>query len=219
MRPAIVLMIVMLHAAFGCMFYFMDRQHPARFSRLMAWSWLLEAFRATIFLSQMDLPGGPTNHWHSLSDCLNLVATWCLLGGCADLAGVRLPARLGQLYLGLGIPLILLLRLFGPDALSAGAGVTPERANYFTVLTELTLIFGSVVLVRITILAWLVRTWRETRLPGAMLAIIFGVPYVVFAAAVPFQFYADYSPDWIYLMWAGRVLGFSLGLLMLQFDK
>ena len=56
MQPVIILMVVMLHVAFGCMFLFMNRQHPARFSRLIAQSWLLEAFRASINISQIMMP-------------------------------------------------------------------------------------------------------------------------------------------------------------------
>ena len=109
MQPIIVQMIIMLHAAFGCMFLFMNWQHPAKFTRLMAQSWLLEGFRACIVYAELDNTGG-FSHWHSLSDCLNVVATWWLLAGCADLAGVKLRPRLGHWCLGIGIPVILALR-------------------------------------------------------------------------------------------------------------
>ncbi|MFZ5495005.1 MAG: PAS domain S-box protein [Verrucomicrobiota bacterium] len=219
MQPVYVLNIIMLYAAFGCMFLFVHRQHPARFSRLLAKSWLLEAFRACIVLMELEHPTGAVSHWHSLSDCLNLLATWWLLAGCADLAGVRLPARMGQLYLGVGVPVILALRYFAPAWLESGLGVTPARAVFLSVFLELVLIFASVSLARLGVFACLLKVWRETRLPGAMLAIVFSVPYIAFALAVPAQFYFGYYPDWIYLSWAGRVLGFSLGVVMLLFDR
>jgi two-component system cell cycle sensor histidine kinase/response regulator CckA len=219
MQPVIVWVIIMLHAAFGCMFLFISRQHPAKFSRLMAQSWFVEAFRAGVILTQFGQPGGTANHWHTLSGCLNPVATWWLLAGCADLAGVKLPQRLGRIYLGISVPVILLLRYFGPGRYAAWLRATAERADFLAIFTELTLVFATVVLARIAILVWLVRIWRQTRLPGAMLAIIFGVPYVIFAATAPAQFYFGYGPEWTYLLWAGRVLGFSLGLVMLLFDK
>src|SRR5258708_5858423 len=101
MQSIIIQMVIMLHAAFGCMFLFLYRQHRAQFSRLMAQSWLLEAFRACIILSQLDRGQVWWNHWHSLSDCLGVIATWWLLAACADLVGARLPARLGQYYIGI----------------------------------------------------------------------------------------------------------------------
>jgi two-component system cell cycle sensor histidine kinase/response regulator CckA len=217
MQPVIVQMIIMLYAAFGCMFLFMNWQHPARFSRLMAQSWLLEMVRAIIILTQLD--GVDAHHWHTLSDCLNLVATWWLVAGCADLTRVKLPARLGAIYLGLGIPLILALRHLAPLGAESWFGLSPDRARFLCVQAELYLLFSTVAIMRFAILVWLIRLWRETHLPGALLAILFGVPYIGFALAVPFQFTFDYYPEWIYLSWVGRVVGFSLGLLMLQFDQ
>src|SRR5262245_51388558 len=110
MQPVIILMVVMLHVAFGCMFLFMNRQHPARYSRLIAQSWLLEAFRATINVTQVVAPNPWSNHLFGLSDCLSVLATWWLVAGCADLAGVRLPARFGRIYLWSSVPVILALR-------------------------------------------------------------------------------------------------------------
>ncbi len=217
MTPVILQMIIMLHAAFGCVYLFMNRQHPAKFSRLIAQSWLLEAFRSCIVLSQLDY-SGKVSHWHSLSDCLNLVVTWWLLVGCAELAGVKVPAKLGRWYLGLGVPFVLIMRYLGPDLLVA-AGMAPERSGFYSVFIELIGINVTVSLARLAILFWFIQLWRRTRLPGAMLAVIFGVPYVIFAMAVPVQFYLNYYPEWIYLVWAGRVLGFSLGLVMLVFDR
>jgi two-component system cell cycle sensor histidine kinase/response regulator CckA len=219
MQPVIIQMVIMLHAAFGCMFLFMSRQHPARFSRLMAQAWLLEAFRAAIVLSELNYQGDSVNHWHSLSDCLSVVATWWLLAGCADLAGVRLPAWLGRAYVGVSIPCILLLRYLLPVGLEAWAGMAPASAGRLGVLAELVFIFVPTTVARAAILLWLIRMWRQTHLPGAMLSIVFCVPYVVFALAVPVQFHLNYYPEWIYLVWAARVLGFSLGLLMLVFDR
>src|SRR4051812_18193323 len=103
MQSVIIQMVILVHAAFGCMFVFFFLQHRSRFSRLMAQSWLLEAFRAGIILSQTGVGHEWSNHWHSLSDCLGVVATWWLLSGCADLMGVRLPQRLGRYYVGISI--------------------------------------------------------------------------------------------------------------------
>jgi PAS domain S-box-containing protein len=217
MTPVILQMIIMLHAAFGCVYLFMNRQHPAKFSRLIAQSWLLEAFRTAIVLSQLNF-SGKISHWHSLSDCLNLVVTWWLFAGCAELAGIRIPPRLGRYCLGIGIPVIMFLRYLGPAVLEA-AGMPVERTGFYSVFIELVVINVFVTLARAAILFWFIKLWRDTRLPGAMLAIIFGVPYVGFAFAVPVQFFYSYYPEWIYLAWAARVLGFSLGLVMLVFDR
>ncbi|AOS45369.1 Blue-light-activated protein [Lacunisphaera limnophila] len=217
MQPVIVQMIIMLHAAFGCMFLFMHWQHPTRFARLFAQSWLLEAVRVGIIYSQLNHPGG-FSHWHSLSDCLNLVVTWWLLAGAADLAGVRLPPWLGRWILGGGIPVILGLRYVAPAALES-FGLAGPRAVFWSVFVELTFIHLLITLARAAMLFWFIRMWRATRLPGTILAIIFIGPYIVFALAVPVQYYLTYYPEWIYGVWAARVLGFSLGLVMLLFDR
>ena len=219
MQPVIIQMVILLHAAFGCVFLFINRQHPGKFSRLISYSWFLETFRAFIILTQLHDSGNWHNHWHSLSDCLGILATWWLLAGCAALAGARLPARLGRYYMGISIPLILGLRYLAPWGLEAGFGLPLERAGHLSVLTELIVIFVPVTLARGAILLWFLSIWRQTRLPGALLAILFSVPYIVFALLNPVQFHLNYYPDWIYFLWAVRVLGFSLGLLMLLFDK
>jgi PAS domain S-box-containing protein len=219
MQPVIVLMVIMLHAAFGCMFLFMHRRHPARYSRLIAQSWAVEAIRAIINYTQLGYQGPSVNHWHSLSDCLCIFATWWLLAGCADLAGVRLPRRLGRYYIAISLPVIMAIRYLGPGVGETWLGLTPARAAHLSVFVELLAIFVPVSLARATILWWFVKVWRQTRLPGALLAIICGVPYVGVSVFNPFQFYIGYYPEWLYLLWAGRVLGFSLGLLMLVFDR
>ena len=99
------------------------------------------------------------------------------------------------------------------------AGYAPQQAEFTSIFVELIFIFTAVAVARFAIFWWLVGIWRETRMPGALLAILFGVPYIVLAVAMPFQFYFGYFPEWIYMTWAGRVLGFSLGLLMLLFDR
>ncbi|HWA25435.1 MAG TPA: ATP-binding protein [Lacunisphaera sp.] len=219
MQPAYVLIIVMLYAAFGCMFLFASWQKAGRFAQLIAQSSLTEAFRACIVLMELNHSLGSVSHWHSFSDCLNLLATWWLFAGVADLAGVKLPARLGMLYVAAGVPVILALRYLAPHALVTGWGMTPVRADFISTFVELMLLFTTVTLARLAMLVWLVRIWRETQLPGALLAIVFGVPYMLFAIAVPVQFYFGYYPEWIYLTWVLRILGFSLGLVMLLFDK
>jgi PAS domain S-box-containing protein len=217
MQAVIVQVIIMLHAAFGCMFLLMNWQHPAKFSRLIAQSWLLEAFRAGIVYAELDRTGG-FSHWHSLSDCLNLVATWWLLAGCADLVGARLPAKLGKFYIGIGSGVILALRYLAPPALES-AGVAADQAIRWSLLVELVLIFTTVTIARVTILVWFIGLWRRTRRPGTLPAIVFGVPYIAFGLAVPWQFYFGYYPEWIYLGWTLRVLGFSLGLVLLLSDR
>ena len=80
MQSVIIQMVIMLHAAFGCMFLFLNRQHPARFSRLMAQSWFLEAFRACINLTQLHDLGG-------------LTSPRALPNGAASIFAVRKPPR------------------------------------------------------------------------------------------------------------------------------
>jgi len=219
MQSIIIQMVIMLHAAFGCMFLFLYRQHRAQFSRLMAQCWFLEALRACIVLSQQDQVGDWVHHWYSLSDCLFVIATWWLLAGCAALVGVRLPARLGWYYIGISLPLILALRYLVPAVLPGWLGVSVDRARFLSVFVETIILYVPITLARITILYWFVRLWRCEQLPGALLAVIFGVPYVFIALINPAQFYLSYYPDWFYFLWSARVLGFSLGLVMLVFDK
>jgi PAS domain S-box-containing protein len=219
MHSIIIQMVVMLHVAFGCMFLFMYRQHRAVFSRFMAQSWLLEAFRAAILLSQFDRGRAWSNPVLGLWDCLGVVATWWLLCACADLVGIRLPTRLGRYYIGISVPVILVLRYAVPWGLSGWLGVPADEVGFVSVFIALIIIFVPVTVARSAILYWLFSLWRRERLPGAVLAFIFCVPYVVLAIVSPFQFYFRFDPEWLYFLWGIRVLGFSLGLVMLLFDK
>ena len=56
-------------------------------------------------------------------------------------------------------------------------------------------------------------------MPGALIAAIFAIPYAVLSVMTPFQFYYSYNPDWITFVWSARVLGFSIGLVILMFDR
>ncbi|AOS43943.1 Blue-light-activated protein [Lacunisphaera limnophila] len=211
--------ILLLHAAFGGVFLFLHWQHPARFSRLLGQAWLLEAFRTALLLPEINGLGGWSHHWYTLSDATNLLATWWLLAGCADLARVRLPAWLGRVALGAGVPVILLFRYVLPDLVADRMGLPYLTAFRYCNITELVLLFVPVTAARVTVLVWFYRLWREERLPGAGIAIVFGVPYAVFALAVPLQMYFEYYPAWISFFWFARVLGFSLGLVMLVLSQ
>lgn len=211
--------IILLHAAFGGAFLFLHWQQPTKFSRLLGQAWLLEALRAALLLPEIHSFGGWTHHWFTLSDLTNLLATWWLLAGCADLAGVRLPRWVGRALFGAGVPLILLLR-YPVATWAAGAfGLPPEIATHRVLFVELSLVFTAVTAIRAVVLFWFYRIWREERMPGAMLALLFGVPYAVFTLLMPFQFLHDYYPSWIALFWCARVLGFSIGLVMLVLSR
>lgn len=211
--------IILLHAAFGGAFLFLHWQHPTKFSRLLGQAWLLEAFRAGLLLPAVRGLGGWEHHWLSLSDGLNLFATWWLLAGCADLAGARLPRWLGRVIFGAGLPLILLLRYPLPGLLAGWTGLPLETAARYCIFAELLLIFVPVTAARITVVVWFYRIWRMERLPGAMLAFLFGVPYAIFSLLMPWQYLLDYYPAWVSLLWCARVLGFSLGLVMLVLSQ
>ena len=219
MQSIIIQTVIMLHAAFGCMFLFLYRQHRTLFSRLMAQCWFVETVRAIIVLTQQSHPDPWTYHWYTVSDCLFVIATWWLLAGCADLVRVRLPARLSWYYIGVSLPLILVLRYLGPVVLTGWFGLTTDRAGFLSVLIEMIFLYLPITAARVTILHWFIQLWRRERMPGALLAAIFGVPYVLIALINPVQFYLSYYPDWFYFLWSARVLGFSLGSMMLVFDR
>ena len=219
MQSIPVLMVIMLHAAFGCTFLIHFRQHRARFSRLLAQSWLLEAFRAGIVASQLGLNHPWANSWNGLANCLGIIVTWWLLSACAELTGVRLPARLGRYYIGISLTLILLLRYVAPVVGPVWFDLPVARIGFLSGFVESIIIFVPLAIARSAILYWLIDIWRRERLPGSLMAVIFCVPYVVLALINPAQYYFNYYPEWLYFLWAARVLGFSLGLVLLLFDK
>lgn len=214
-QTAYLQFIVILHAAFALVFLFLDRESPSRFARLFAVSWAIEGLRATILMPQVHTLGSSTEPWFAAAEVLCYPANWCLLAGCAALVGVRLPRWLGPAYFLTGIPLVLLGRFGLPSALVGWTGQTLEEARFSGVLVNLTILFVPVALARFALMVWLFRLWRTSRLSGALMATVFCVPYAVVAIAVPFQFYYSYTPEWISLLWFVRVLGFSMGLVML----
>jgi len=219
MQTAYLHIIVMLHAAFAAVFFFLNRQSPSRFARLFATCWAIEGIRAAILLPDLRAAvGGSQEHWFAAGDVLCFVANWCLLAGCADLAGVRLPRWLAPAYFWSGIPVVLFDRYGLPGVLAAWPGWPRESGRFYGIFANLWIMFVPVTAARAAVVVWLFRLWKKTRLPGALVVCGFGVPYAAVALAVPFQFYYDYSPDWISLLWCARVLGFSIGLVMLILD-
>jgi PAS domain S-box-containing protein len=211
--------IVLLHAAFAGVFFFLNREQPSRFARLFSWSWAIEAVRAAILLPGVHDLAGAAHHWYALADVLCPIANWCLFAGCADLVAARLPRWLAPAYFWSSIPLVLLGRYGLPSFLEVWFGLPPGRGGFYGVLANMVVLFVPVAACRVAIMVWLFRLWRNTRLPGALLAAGFCVPYAVVAVAVPFQFYHGYNPDWLVFAWCARVLGFSIGLVLLMLSQ
>jgi signal transduction histidine kinase/CheY-like chemotaxis protein len=210
--------IVMLHAAFGGVFYFLYRESRSGFARLVAWSWFIEGIRAAMLLPGIPDTGLGGSLWFEAADQLCLVANACLVAGCAELAGVRLASWLGWVYFGVSSPLILIGRFLAPALLARVADLPLERARFLCVTANLVVMFVPVAASRAAITLWLYRIWHRTRLTGALIAALFCVPYAIFALASPVQHQMGYLPVWIAYAWTARVLGFSVGLLMLQFS-
>ncbi|HYP17936.1 MAG TPA: ATP-binding protein [Opitutus sp.] len=208
----------MLHTAFAVVFYFLHGQTPTRFARLFALSWAVEAVRAAILLAEVRAIGGSVEYWFATADVLCYFANWWLLAGCADLAGVRLPGWMRPAYFWSGIPLVLFNRFLLPVVYPAIVGAEAENVRFHGVLANMVIMFLPVGAARLAVMVWLFRVWRRTRLPGAFIAGGFALPYAVVALAVPFQFYYDASPSWIAVLWCMRVLGFSIGLVMLMLN-
>ncbi len=218
MTLAYIHVVVLLHVAFAGVFFFLFRQSASRFARLFAASWLIEAVRAAILLPDLRGLGGSPEHWFAVSDGLCLVANWWLLTGCAALAGVRLPRWLGPVYFWSGLPVVWFNRYFLPQVVTAATGVPSERVRFYAIAINLVIIFVPVAVARGAVTMWLFEVWRKLRLPGALVAAVFCVPYAVVALAVPFQFYFTWNPDGIALLWCARVLGFSIGMVVLMLD-
>jgi signal transduction histidine kinase/CheY-like chemotaxis protein len=94
-----------------------------------------------------------------------------------------------------------------------------ERAAFEAVLQNLIVMFVPVAVTRTVIVFWLLSVWRTTRLSGALIATVFCLPYAAFALVAPVQYYYDFHPEWVAIVWCGRVLGFSIGLVVLQLNQ
>ena len=210
--------IILLHAAFAGVFLFLNLQSAARFTRLFAVCWMIEGIRAAILVPEVRQLGGSQEYWFCASDILCFVANACLVIACAELVRVRLPRWLTPAYLCSGVPIVILNRFWLPGFLAAHMGLAETDARFFCVLANLTIMFVPVGISRMVATVWLFRVWRKDRLPGALVAAFFCVPYALVAFGVPFEFYYSYSPDWIALVWCVRVLGFSVGLVILMLD-
>ena len=219
MQNPYLYVIVLLHAGFAGALLLLRGQRPSRFVQRFAWSWAIEAVRAAILLPEVHNLGGRSGEWFCLADVLCFFANWFLFSACADLAEVRLPRWLAPVYLGAGIPLVLLGRYVAPLVLRDWFGWTWEEGRFHGVLSNLIIMFVPVTAARVIILVWLFRLWSQTRLPGALVAALFCVPYALIAVAVPFQFYFSYNPAWVSLVWVFRVFGFSIGIVMLLLSR
>jgi PAS domain S-box-containing protein len=218
MHNLIIEDIVQLHLAFAGVFFFLNWQDPNRFARLFAWSWVIEAARAAILLPEVHGLGGFPDYWYSAAEILCVPATWCLVAGIADMAGARLPRRLGTVYLWSSTVLLLLIRFAGQDIAVRSFGVDPARANAGAVFANQLVLFIPVTIGRLAILAWIFGLWRKFRIPGALVAAAFAVPYAVLAVLAPLDNYLGYDAGWVTSVWFGRVLGFSVGLVVLMLN-
>jgi PAS domain S-box-containing protein len=219
MRLAFLEVIVLLHAAFAGVFFFLNWRFPNRFARLFAWCWTIEAFRTAVLLPAVHNLGGNPAAWYLLADELCLVANGCLLVGFADIAGVRLPSWLCRTYFWISAPLVLLLRYPLESLGHSWLGMDAPRAALVFGAIKLSVLFAPVSAARVAIFFWLYELWKKERIPGALIAAIFAVPYAALSVMTPFQFYFSYNPTWIAYVWSARVLGFSIGLVMLMFDR
>jgi PAS domain S-box-containing protein len=218
MTNAYLYVIVMLHTAFAAVFIFLNRERPSRFARLFATCWLIEGLRAAILLPQVHGTGPVAENWYALGDVLCLVANACLVAGAAALAEINLPRYLGPIYFGVSVPVLLFNRYVLPVLVAKFWGANDGHVLSNAILANLIFLFVPVAIARTVIVFWLFRLWRTTRMPAAFIAAVFAAPYAIVALAVPIQFIYSYAPDWISLMWTARVLGFSIGLVMLMLN-
>ncbi|MEO7599635.1 MAG: ATP-binding protein [Opitutus sp.] len=218
MHTAYYDVIVMLHLAFAAVFLSLSRQSQSAFTKLFALCWIFEAARAAILLDSVRAWGGSSEHWCCVSDVLCFVANWCLLAGCADLASIRLPRWLGPVYLLTGVPVVVISRFWFND-LVPPAWLAPAIGSMnYGVFINLIVMFVPVAVSRVLVVTWLFQLWRRSRLPGALIATVFSVPYAVVVLAVPLMVFHHYSPEWSSLLWCARVLGFSIGLVILMLN-
>jgi PAS domain S-box-containing protein len=192
---------------------------PSKFVQRFAWSWTLETVRNIIGLPEVRVLGGWVDQWYCLSAILNCFAVWLLFSGCAALVGARLPRWLAPLYIGTAIPFDIVCRFIAPPILTHWFHWTAEQERSFMVMGTLAGQYVPLVATRVVILIWLIRQWLSTRLPGALVAAFFCVPYTAFSFVVPFQIYFQYYPVWLSYFLVFRVFGFSIGILMLLMGR
>ena len=219
MQAAYIQVIVLVHAAFAGVFFFLSWQFPNRFARLFAWCWTIEAIRAAILLPLVHSIGGWPAGWYSLADVLCVAANWCLFAGFADVVAVDLPPWLGRAYFWFSVPAVLAVRYLVAPFAQSRLGMEPARVEQVFGFANQLLLFVPVSVARVAIFFWLYSLWRKVRMPGAWIAAAFAIPYALFSVVAPFQYYFSYAPDWILFLWAARVLGFSIGLVILMFDR
>lgn len=215
MEATYLQVIFLLHIGFGGVFYFLSWQQRNHFARWLACSWGIEAVRAVILLPAVHSLGDAPEAWFAFADILCFFANWCLLAGCADVAGKRLPNWLAPLYFWSGVPLVLFNRFALPTVLQALWGIPLADGLFGGVAANLLIMFVPIAVTRLTILVWLWSIWKKARLPGALVAAAFCVPYGVVALAAPLQYLYAYNPQWMLFLWCVRVTGFSIGLVML----
>lgn len=218
MSQTYIQVVVLLHLAFAGVFFFLLRQGANRFAQLFAGSWTIEAIRAAILLWAGPLSAAEAGRWYGAADALSFVANWWLLSGCAALVAVRLPRWLGPAYFISGVPVVWFVRFWLAPLTATWFGREESAVQTLGIAFNLTWMFVPVAVGRGVIAWWLFRLWNRMHLPGALVAAVFCVPYAVVALAVPFQYSFEWSPDWVGLLWCARVLGISIGLVVLMLN-
>jgi PAS domain S-box-containing protein len=210
---------VLLYGTFAGALLVLQWHKPSKFVRRFALSWSIETVRNIIGLPEVRNLGGFISEWYGLHAALNFVAIWFLFSGCAALVGARLPRWLGPVYIGACIPLDIICRFIAPPYLARWLGWTAAEERSFMVAGTLAIQFVPLMATRAIILFWLCREWLSTRLPGALIAAFFCVPFTLFAFVVPLQVYFGYYPAWLSYFLLFRVFGFSIGIVMLLMGR
>lgn len=215
--------VIALHLGFAATIVHWNWQ--SRLARYFAAAWLIEAVRAAILLPSIHtigsawLKGDTWSVWYCCADVLCFFSTTFFFLTGAEVVGRRVSGKLIALYICLGVPVVVFGRFVVPGLLEKWLHVSGEQSYFISSLTNRIIMLVPVAAARGTVTYWMWKSWKETRLSGALVAFWVGLPYSAVAIALPFQFYYDWYPDWMKFLWCLRVFGFSMGLLMLLISR
>jgi hypothetical protein len=210
--------IVSMHLAFVGVFGFMFWQKRRVFASTLSIAWILQAARIVPLLRQAWGVPISTAEW-AAADLLLPPALWCLVLTAADLTGRKVSRRLGFAYVGLSAACTLAAHYRGIELVMWATGLPFDRAQFWAILLRHVGLFGVGGMVLLWLAAILYRYWRRSRLPGAVIAAVFAVPYALGVLVVPLQWYWTFYPAWNDFAWFLEVLGLSTGLLVLVLNQ
>lgn len=216
MAQAYLIVVGCTYFGFAVVFLLLLWETKGRFLMGFTVAWLLETVRVAILIWE---PGSSVygREWYLFLDALYLPVTWALVYSATELTKTDIPRSWTITYFTASGAALLGTYLLWQPLIETGWAV--EQVNFYVTLADLTILMIPGGIARLYLAAAFYRYWKETELPGALLAFLFAVPHALASMAVPFKWYFSFFPTADNLFWFLEIFGLSIAALIFVLSR